>query len=264
VASFESYDAIILAVPAQAARDVLNVIKPPQGIPLIISAKGIEQATAMFMNEVVADIVPGAHVLVLSGPSFASDVLKAMPTAVTLAGPTLAEAGEWAQALTLPMFRVYGSDDIMGVEIGGALKNVLAIACGISDGRGLGDSARAALTTRGFAELMRFGKKLGAKPETLTGLAGLGDLLLTCSSHQSRNYSYGLAIGQGHSAAEALGSSRGVVEGAHTARVAHALALKHEVDMPIVAAVTAIIDRGAEPAQEIAKLLARPVREEIR
>ena len=264
VASFASYNAIILAVPAQAARDVLNVIKPPQGIPLIISAKGIEQATAMFMNEVVADIVPGAHVLVLSGPSFASDVLKAMPTAVTLAGPTLAEAGEWAQALTLPMFRVYGSDDIMGVEIGGALKNVLAIACGISDGRGLGDSARAALTTRGFAELMRFGKKLGAKPETLTGLAGLGDLLLTCSSHQSRNYSYGLAIGQGHSAAEALGSSRGVVEGAHTARVAHALALKHEVDMPIVAAVTAIIDRGAEPAQEIAKLLARPVREEIR
>ena len=156
------------------------------------------------MNEVVAEVVPGAHVFVLSGPSFASDVLKAMPTAVTLAAPTLAEAGEWAQALTLPMFRVYGSDDVLGVEIGGALKNVLAIACGISDGRGLGDSARAALTTRGFAELMRFGKKLGAKPETLTGLAGLGDLLLTCSSHQSRNYSFGLAIGQGSSVGEAL------------------------------------------------------------
>jgi glycerol-3-phosphate dehydrogenase (NAD(P)+) len=264
VASFASYDAIIVAVPAQAVRDVLTVIKPPENIPIIISAKGIEQASAKFMNEVVAEIVPGAHVFVLSGPSFASNVLKAMPTAVTLAAPTLAEAGEWAQALTLPMFRVYGSDDVLGVEIGGALKNVLAIACGISDGRGLGDSARAALTTRGFAELMRFGKKLGAKPETLTGLAGLGDLLLTCSSHQSRNYSFGLAIGQGSSVDKALAASRGVVEGAHTARVAHALAVLNEVDMPIVATVSAIVDQGADPTQEIARLLARPVREEIR
>ena len=264
VVSFASLDAIIVAVPAQAVRDVLTLIKPPKGIPLIISAKGIEQQTAKFMNEVVAEVVPGALTFVLSGPSFASDVVKGLPTAVTLAAPTLAEAGEWAQALSLPMFRVYGSDDVLGVEIGGALKNVLAIACGISDGRGLGDSARAALTTRGFAELMRFGKKLGAKPETLTGLAGLGDLLLTCSSHQSRNYSFGFAIGQGTSVSAALGASRGVVEGAHTARVAHALAQKHKVDMPIVAAVSAIIDHGAEPAQEIARLLARPVREEIR
>jgi glycerol-3-phosphate dehydrogenase (NAD(P)+) len=264
VVSFSSLDAIIVAVPAQAVRDVLTLIMPPKGIPLIISAKGIEQQTAKFMNEVVAETVPGALAFVLSGPSFASDVVKGMPTAVTLAAPTLAEAGEWAQALSLPMFRVYGSDDVLGVEIGGALKNVLAIACGISDGKGLGDSARAALTTRGFAELMRFGKKLGARPETLTGLAGLGDLLLTSSSHQSRNYSFGLAIGQGSSISAALAASRGVVEGAHTARVAHALALKHEVDMPIVAAVSAIIDQGAEPAQEIARLLARPVREEIR
>jgi glycerol-3-phosphate dehydrogenase (NAD(P)+) len=264
VASFASLDAVIVAVPAQAVRHVLTLIKPPKGIPLIISAKGIEQQTAKFMNEVVAEILPEAPAFVLSGPSFASDVLKGMPTAVTLAAPTLAEAGEWAQALSLPKFRVYGSDDVLGVEIGGALKNVLAIACGISDGRGLGDSARAALTTRGFAELMRFGKKLGAKPETLTGLAGLGDLLLTCSSHQSRNYSFGLAIGQGSSISAALAASTGVVEGAHTARVAHALALKHEVDMPIVAAVSAIIDQGAEPAQEIVRLLARPVREEIR
>jgi glycerol-3-phosphate dehydrogenase (NAD(P)+) len=264
VVSFASLDAVIVAVPAQAVRDVLTLIKPSKGIPLIISAKGIEQQTAKFMNEVVTEIVPGAISFVLSGPSFASDVLKGMPTAVTLAAPTLAEAGEWAQALSLPMFRVYGSDDILGVEIGGALKNVLAIACGISDGKGLGDSARAALTTRGFAELMRFGKKLGAKPETLTGLAGLGDLLLTCSSHQSRNYSFGLAIGQGSSVSAALAASRGVVEGADTAMVAHALALRHEVDMPIVAAVSAIIDHGAEPAREIARLLARPVREEIR
>ncbi len=264
VAAFSSYDAIIIAVPAQAVREVVLNIQPPKNIPLIISAKGIEQFSAKFMNEVVADIVPGASVFVLSGPSFASDVMQAKPTAVTLAAPTLAEAGEWAQALTLPMFRVYGSDDVLGVEIGGALKNVLAIACGISDGRGLGDSARAALTTRGFAELMRFGKKLGAKPETLTGLAGLGDLLLTCSSRQSRNYSFGLAIGEGYSVGEALAASHGVVEGAYTSRVAQALALKHNVDMPIVNAVSAIVDQGAEPALAIAQLLARPVREEIR
>ncbi len=261
---FSGYDAIIVAVPAQAVREVLTIIKPPKGHVLIISAKGIEQQTGKFMNEVVAEIIPGAHALVLSGPSFASDVMKGLPTAVTLAAPTLSEAGEWAQALTLPAFRIYGSDDVMGVEIGGALKNVLAIACGISDGRGLGDSARAALTTRGFAEMMRFGKKLGAKPETLTGLAGLGDLLLTCSSRQSRNYSFGLAIGQGSSVADALAASRGVVEGAYTARVAHDLAMKREVDMPIVAAVSAIVDRGAEPGGEIARLMARPVREEIR
>ena len=264
VVSFASLDAVIVAVPAQAVRGVLVLIKPAKEIPLIISAKGIEQQTAKFMNEVVAEAVPGAHTLVLSGPSFAGDVVKGLPTAVTLAAPTLAEAGEWAQALSLPTFRVYGSDDVLGVEIGGALKNVLAIACGISDGKGLGDSARAALTTRGFAELMRFGKKLGAKPETLTGLAGLGDLLLTCSSRQSRNYSFGLAIGQGAPVSAALAAARGVVEGAYTARVAQALAVRHEVDMPIVAAVSAIIDQGAEPAQEIARLLARPVREEIR
>jgi glycerol-3-phosphate dehydrogenase (NAD(P)+) len=261
---FSRCDAVIVAVPAQSVRDALMAIEPASHPTLIISAKGIEQSSAMFMNEVVREVVPGARAFVLSGPSFAADVLKGLPTAVTLAGPTLAEAGEWARALTLPMFRVYGSDDVLGVEIGGALKNVLAIACGISDGRGLGDSARAALTTRGFAELMRFGKKLGAKPETLTGLAGLGDLLLTCSSKQSRNYSFGLAVGQGVSVENALAVARGVVEGAHTARVAHALALNNDVDMPIVSAVSAIIDQGADPAQEIARLLARPVREEIR
>jgi glycerol-3-phosphate dehydrogenase (NAD(P)+) len=257
-------DAIIVAVPAQSVRDVLTVIGPPPQIPLIISAKGIEQHSAKFMNEVVEDVVPGARVLVLSGPSFAFDVLKGLPTAVTLAAPALADAGEWAQLLTLPAFRVYGSDDVLGVEIGGALKNVLAIACGISDGRGLGDSARAALTTRGFAELMRFGKKMGARPETLTGLSGLGDLLLTCSSRQSRNYSFGLAVGQGATVAAALTASRGVVEGFSTARVAHELALRHGVDMPIINAVSAIIDQGANPVEEIARLLARPVREEIR
>jgi len=201
---------------------------------------------------------------VLSGPSFAADVLKGLPTAVVLAAPTLAEAGEWAGALSLPAFRIYASDDVLGVEIGGALKNVLAIACGISDGRRLGDSARAALTTRGFAELTRFGRKLGARPETLMGLSGLGDLLLTCSSRQSRNYAFGFAVGDGQSVAAALAAARGVVEGAWTVKIARALAQKHGVDMPIVEAVHAIVDEAAAPDEQIARLLARPAGQEIR
>ncbi len=259
-----SCDVIILAVPAQAIRSVVLALAPAPSTPLIISAKGIEQHSAKFLHEVIGESAPLSPVLVLSGPSFAADVMRGLPTAVTLAAASLAVASAWAAELTLANFRVYASDDVLGVEIGGALKNVLAIACGISDGRRLGDSARAALTTRGFAELMRFGKKLGARPETLTGLAGLGDLLLTCSSPQSRNYSFGLAVGAGKSVVEAMASSRGVVEGVATARVAQALAKRYDVDMPIVAAVSAIIDEGSDPASEIARLLARPVREEIR
>jgi glycerol-3-phosphate dehydrogenase (NAD(P)+) len=259
-------DAIIMAVPAQSLRDALVAIFPvlKEGQPLIISAKGLEQSTGLFMNDVVAEMAPQARPMVLSGPSFAADVMRELPTAVVLAAATLADAGEWAETLSVPHFRIYNSDDVLGVEIGGALKNVLAIACGISDGRKLGDSARAALTTRGFAELTRFGRKLGARPETLMGLSGLGDLLLTCSSRQSRNYAFGLAIGEGRSVKEALAASKGVVEGASTVKIAHALAEKHGVDMPIVAAVHAIVDSGAAPDTEIAKLLARPVGREIR
>ncbi|HUR44015.1 MAG TPA: NAD(P)H-dependent glycerol-3-phosphate dehydrogenase [Aestuariivirga sp.] len=258
-------DAILLAVPAQVARAVLTDIKPTvrKGLPLIVAAKGIEQSTGLFMHEVVAEIIPEARTMVLSGPGFAVDVMRGLPTAVVLAAETLGEAGEWAEALTAPSFRIYNSDDVRGVEIGGALKNVLAIACGIADGRGLGDSARAALTTRGFAELMRFGRKLGARSETLVGLSGLGDLLLTCSSMQSRNYAFGLAIGRGRTVAEAFAQSTGVVEGAFTAKVAFELALRHGVSMPIVTAVHAIIDREANPDAEIAKLLARPVGREM-
>lgn len=259
-------DALILAVPAQAVRETMAAIGPAlrHGQPIIIAAKGIEQGTGRFMNEVLAKVAPDCSPMVLSGPSFAADVLKGLPTAVVLAAPTLAEAGEWAGALSATHFRIYASDDVLGVEIGGALKNVLAIACGISDGRGLGDSARAALTTRGFAELTRFGRKLGARPETLMGLAGLGDLLLTCSSRQSRNFAFGFAIGEGKTVAEALSSSKGVVEGAFTTAIAQALAGKHGVDMPIVDAVHAIIDKGSSPTEEIARLLARPAGQEIR
>ncbi|MFN4140310.1 NAD(P)H-dependent glycerol-3-phosphate dehydrogenase [Aestuariivirga sp.] len=259
-------EGLILAIPAQGVRDVLSGLKSivTNRRALIIAAKGIEQVTGLFMNEVVAEVVPRAEALVLSGPSFAADVVKGLPTAVVMAAERLEEARRWAEALSLPEFRIYASDDVRGVEIGGALKNVLAIACGISDGRGLGDSARAALTTRGFAELTRFAAKLGARPETLMGLSGLGDLLLTCSSRQSRNYSFGFAIGEGKTVGEALSLSRGVVEGAFTVKIAQALAHRHGVDMPIVEAVHAILDEHRPPDQEIARLLARPLGPEIR
>ena len=259
-------DALILALPAQAVREVLAalapVIRPRQ--PVIICAKGIEQETGRFLAEVVAEVLPMAEPMVLSGPSFAADVMQGLPTAVVMAAATLQQASDWAQALSLPQFRIYASDDVTGVEIGGALKNVLAIACGIADGRGLGDSARAALTTRGFAELTRFAAKLGGRRETLMGLSGLGDLLLTCSSPQSRNYSFGRAIGVGVSVAAALAQARGVVEGAFTVKIAHALARRHGVDMPIVDAVHAVVDEGAAPEEEIARLLSRPLGPEIR
>ncbi len=251
-------EAIIMAVPAQALRPVLQRFDLSHGPRLIIAAKGIEQATGRFMNEVAEEVAPGIATLILSGPSFAADVVKGLPTAVTMAGPTFALAKQWGDALSLPQFRVYASDDVRGVEIGGALKNVLAIACGIADGRRLGDSARAALTTRGFAELTRFGRALGARAETLMGLSGLGDLLLTCSSRQSRNYSFGFAIGEGQTAAQAMAAARGVVEGAFTAAIAVKIAHDKGVDMPIAEAVDAIINRGSDPETEIARLLARP------
>jgi glycerol-3-phosphate dehydrogenase (NAD(P)+) len=264
--SLTDADALILSVPAQAAREVLQTVRSSirPGCPVIISAKGIEQGTGLFMNEVVAEVAPFAEAMVLSGPSFAADVMKGLPTAVVLAANALEEASRWAALLSRPAFRIYASDDVKGVEVGGALKNVLAIACGISDGRKLGDSARAALTTRGFAELTRFAASLGARPETLMGLSGLGDLLLTCSSRQSRNFSFGFAIGEGKSAGEALALSKGVVEGAATVRIARALAHKLGVDMPIVAAVHAIVDGNAPPADEIARLLSRPLGPEIK
>ncbi len=255
-------EAVILAVPAQAVRGVASQL-PLQGKDVIIAAKGIERGSGLMMVDVVAACAPTARSLVLSGPSFATDVLKGLPTAVTLAAETLAVAGIWAQRLSAPRFRIYQSDDRRGVEIGGALKNVLAIACGIADGRGFGDSARAALTTRGFAELVRLGEAMGARRETLMGLSGLGDLMLTCASPQSRNYAFGRAIGRGDSVATALTRVNGVVEGVATALVAVELALRHGIDLPITRAVHMIIDDGASPADVISELLARPALSEF-
>jgi glycerol-3-phosphate dehydrogenase (NAD(P)+) len=203
------------------------------------------------------------HCLILSGPSFAVDVSQKLPTAVSLAASSMSVAVPWAKALSQPYFRIYPNDDPLGVCLGGSLKNVLAIACGIADGKHLGASARAALTTRGFSEIMRLGKAMRAKPETLMGLSGLGDLLLTCSSLQSRNYAFGKRLGEGQSIAEALSEARGVVEGMYSASAALKLSLKHAVLMPITHAVNAIVENGANPDDVIKMLLSRPVGNEL-
>lgn len=255
-------DAVLAVVPAQYLRQVLGQFQDLRA-PVILCAKGIEAGSGELMPEVLADCLPECPGLVLSGPSFAADVARGQPTAVTMAGSHLRLAKDWATALSLTTFRIYPSDDLRGVALGGAVKNVLAIACGIASGKNLGDSARAALTTRAFAELTRFGKAMGGRGETLTGLSGLGDLLLTCSSRQSRNFSYGLALGEGKTAAEAKALAKGTVEGIATAKIVAELAKLQNIDMPICNAVHAIIDGGSNPEEEIARLLARPVNPEF-
>ncbi|MEO9168419.1 MAG: NAD(P)H-dependent glycerol-3-phosphate dehydrogenase [Aestuariivirga sp.] len=254
-------DAFVAAVPAQHMREALGNITIGSS-KLISAAKGIERHTGKLMAEVCHEVAPQSEFYALSGPSFAADVIVGLPTAVALAGPSLASAMHMAEALSTKHFRIYPTDDVTGVEIGGAMKNVLAIACGIVDGAGLGESARASLVTRGFAELSRYAKARGAKAETLMGLSGFGDLMLTCSSTKSRNYSYGLAIGQGLSLVEALAQSRGVVEGAYTAGIASELAHAQNIDMPIVTAVANVVAGHSSPHDEIVKLLARPLRAE--
>jgi glycerol-3-phosphate dehydrogenase (NAD(P)+) len=250
---------VLIAVPAQAVREALiefaDHLAP--GVAAIVCAKGIERGTQELMSQVVAEALPQAHAYVLSGPSFAGDVARDLPTAVTLAGPTLDDATRLAEALSLPSFRIYASDDLVGVQLGGAVKNVLAIACGISEGRGLGDSARAALTTRAFAELARLGRAMGATPQTLTGLSGLGDLVLTCASRQSRNFTYGIALG------ERASLPTGTVEGVPTAGVVTAMAEALGVDMPICAAVHRIVEGRTQIDDELNRLLARPLKPEI-
>ncbi len=263
IAAAAAADAILLAAPAQHLRSQIAAVAPAvrPGTPLIVCAKGLERGTARLMTEIVAEAAPGAEAAILSGPSFAEDVARGLPTAVTLAARTLPLAQALAAALASPAFRPYASDDPVGAAIGGAVKNVLAIACGIAEGKGFGASARAALIARGFAEMRRFGAALGARPETLTGLSGFGDLILTCTTAQSRNFAFGLALGSGESVAEADGHSRGVVEGAASARPVVERAAGLGVDMPIAAAVAGIVD-GAPIESAIAALLARPLRAE--
>ena len=252
-------DAILLVVPAQASRAVLTALGPLDRTPVIACAKGIERGSHKFMTEVIAESTPGATPAILSGPSFAADVARGLPTAVTLAAGDEAIASALAHTFGSATFRLYHSTDMRGVEIGGAAKNVLAIAAGIVVGRGLGASAAAALTTRGFAELFRFGQALGARPETLTGLAGLGDLILTCSSPQSRNFSLGVALGRGKT--EALRDGK-LAEGAATAPVLVELAKEKNIDMPIAAAVAAVLEGKLSVDQATESLLTRPLRAE--
>lgn len=259
-------DAILLAVPAQFIRHVLGDLVPylRTAIPLLICAKGIERGTNLLMHQVAAEIAPNHPVAILSGPSFATDIAIGLPTAVTLACTDAAIGAELVQAIGTQSFRLYVSTDIIGVEIGGAVKNVIAIACGVTEGRRLGESARAALMTRGLAEMTRLAVALGGQAHTMMGMAGIGDLALTCHSRQSRNFSLGLRLGQGESLAAILSSSRGVFEGASTAGATVQLAQNAGVEMPICAAVDAILNRGADIDETIVKLLARPfAREEL-
>jgi len=261
----EGADAVLLACPAQHLRDVLRVAvagwRP--GVPAIICAKGIEQKTGVLLGQVVEQILPGVPVCVLSGPSFAAEVAREMPTALTLASAEASLRHALPEALGTPTLRIYSSDDVVGAQVGGAIKNVIAIACGIIVGRRFGDNARAALITRGLAEMARLAAALGARPETLTGLTGLGDLVLTCNAMQSRNFSLGVALGEGRALADVLGERITVAEGVHTAAVAVQLAAGLHVDMPICTAVDAVLNRGADLDGTIEGLLARPRKAEV-
>ena len=257
-------DALLLAAPAQHMRTTIAPLAGhlPPATPLIVCAKGIEQETLALMSEAVAAIFPQNPVFILSGPTFAADVAAGRPTAVTLAGSDLAAAQVLADRLSSDRFRPYSGDDVIGAQIGGAIKNVLAIACGIAEGRGFGDNARAALVTRGLAELTRLCLAKGGRAETMMGLSGLGDLVLTCTSTQSRNYSLGLALGAGRTLVEILGERHSVAEGVYTASAAVALAAKLGIEMPIATAVDAVLNKGADINVVIEALLARPLRAE--
>jgi glycerol-3-phosphate dehydrogenase (NAD(P)+) len=254
--------AVLLVTPAQTTRDMSTALAGvlPSQTPLVLCAKGIERGTGAFLCDVVAEVRPGSPVAILSGPSFAHDVARGLPTAVTLACADSAFAEEIATALSGPTFRVYHRSDMRGVEIGGAAKNVLAIACGAVVGRGLGESAKAALIARGFAELLRFARAYGGEAETLMGLSGLGDLVLTCSSAQSRNFAFGQRLGQGLSTEEASGGK--LVEGATTASALVALARAKHVDMPIAEAVEQVLSGAWTIDQAVDALMNRPVKSE--
>jgi glycerol-3-phosphate dehydrogenase (NAD(P)+) len=264
--TLQAANAVLLVAPAQHLRAVACELAPhvPVDLPLVICAKGIEQRTAALMSEVTAAALPGRPLCVLSGPTFAREVAEERPTAVTLAAedPTVGEV--IIAALGSRRFRPYIGDDLIGAQIGGAVKNVVAIACGIVAGRGLGANARAALITRGLAEIARLATAKGAYAETLMGLSGLGDLTLTATDTQSRNYSLGEAVGQGRTLQEILGERRSVAEGVHTAEAVLILAERLGVDMPITMAVDGVLNRGLDVNEIIESLLARPFKAERR
>src|SRR5665213_130668 len=252
-------DMVLLAVPAQTVRTVATLIAPftAAGVPVIVCAKGLERGTDKRLTEIVAEVAPQTIPAVLSGPSFATDVARGSPTAVTIAAADADLALALCHALGGPTFRPYAETDVIGVEIGGAVKNVLAIAAGIVSGRQLGASSLAALVARGFAELCRLAEAVGARPETLMGLSGLGDLVLTCSGPQSRNFAYGMRIGAGQ-----RDSAHPLAEGIETAAVARDLARRHAILMPIVEAVAAILEGALGVDAAIESLMTRPFKRE--
>ena len=258
-------EALLLVVPAQHLREIggrlASRLAEPR--PLVICAKGIEQRSGGLMSEMVAEILPAHPVAVLSGPNFAVEVARGLPAAVTLAAEDVELGAALVEALGSRAFRPYLSDDVVGAQIGGAVKNVIAIACGIVAGRDFGDNARAALITRGLAEVIRLGRAKGARAETLMGLSGLGDLTLTCTSMTSRNYSLGRALGEGQRLDDILAGRRSVAEGVFSAAAVAGLAERHGIEMPISAGVDAVLNRGAGVDETIAALLARPFRAEF-
>lgn len=258
----ESCDALLVVTPAQHMRSVLEELGDC-GKPLVLCSKGIEGKTGALLHQVAQETCRRSDVMVLSGPTFAHEVAAGLPTALTLAAGRLDSAEQVRRRLARPEFRLYLSDDLAGAEVGGAVKNVLAIGCGVVEGRRLGQNARAALIARGFAEMTRFGLAFGARRETLAGLCGLGDLVLTCSSTSSRNFSLGKGIGEGLSAAELMAERRTVAEGAFTAPVLHRLANENGIDMPIVAAVNALLSGEQDVDQVLEALLSRPPRAEL-
>jgi glycerol-3-phosphate dehydrogenase (NAD(P)+) len=257
-------DFVILAVPAQSSRAALGALDPAllAGKPVVLSAKGLETGTLDRQSEILADMAPDAVPYVLSGPSFAADVAAGRPTAVTLAGDDAGDTSMLAAALAGPSFRPYAADDRIGVEIAGALKNVYALACGAIEGAELGASARSALIARAFAEMARMVSAMGGSASTLTGLAGLGDLTLTCTSVQSRNYQFGMALGRGLSVETIMAGGAKLAEGVSTTPVAEALARSLDVDAPLIQAVHAVLSGQADIATVVAGLMARPLKRE--
>jgi len=262
--SLKSADLVMIATPAQSVRELAGRLAARRAAagnawsPVIVaSAKGIDARTGRLPAQLLADALPGLKIAALSGPSFASDVAHGLPTAVTIAAENIETAAELSRQLSAGTFRCYASDDLLGVELGGALKNVLAIAVGAARGMKLGASAEAALIARGFAELSRLARALGARPETLTGLSGLGDLVLTCSQAQSRNFSHGVMLGAG-------GKPEGhpLAEGVFTARIAADIAVRHGVAAPIIASVADVLDRSLSPREAVIRLLERPLKSE--
>jgi glycerol-3-phosphate dehydrogenase (NAD(P)+) len=264
LADVAACEVVLLVAPAQHVRATGAALAPHlmPGQPVVICAKGLEQATGKLLAEVLGEALPQATLAVLSGPSFAADVVRGLPTALTLASANDAMGMRLAETLSSRPFRIYRSTDLTGVQLGGAIKNVLAIAAGIVEGKALGASAHAALVARGFAEMRRIGEALGVRPETLMGLSGLGDLLLTCGSPQSRNMSLGRALGQGQQLAAILAGRRSVAEGVYTAAAVVKVAAEKGIDMPISAAIHAIVEGRQSVDAAIDALLSRPLRAE--